>query len=62
LRSAYYGSAKYGCSFYGLIMPISHTMAINTIGAAALAFNDVGDVEFSDYSEMGNIAFSYDSY
>jgi len=61
LSSAYYGTARYGLSFYGLVMPILSTMSMGTVGAAALVFSDQGDATLA-YSSLGDIAFSYDNY
>jgi len=55
LRSAYYGTAKYGCSFYGLVMPLSDldvtfgvqgtiTNSFTNQGAIALTYEDQGTI------------------
>jgi len=61
LKSAYYGTARYGLSFYGLIMPLSHTMTVDTIGAVGLDFSNKGSSDIT-YSHFGGIAFSYSTY
>ena len=47
LSSAYYGTARYGCSFYGLIMPLSDlSVTISNQGAVALTYANQGAITF----------------
>ena len=50
LRSAYYGVAAYGCSYYGLIMPLS---------PPALTFGNQGAI-VNTYSNQGTITLGYE--
>jgi len=51
LTSAYYGTARYGLSFYGLIMPISHTIDYSYVAYTALTYGNEGaiTIEFDEY-------------
>jgi len=60
LRSAYYGIAKYGCSFYGLVMPLlPPALTLGNQGAVTYTFNDQGAIAFT-YGNQGAITFDYE--
>ena len=49
LRSAYYGIAKYGCSYYGLVMPLL---------PASLTYGDCGAIAYT-FGNQGAIALTF---
>ena len=59
LRSAYYGYATYGCSFYGLIMPITSTVDYGDMGSVGLAYGNEGATDLS-YEDQGTITIEYE--
>ena len=59
LSSAYYGTARYGCSFYGLIMPLSDLSVIYGIqGAITNSFSNQGAITLS-YANQGAITLDF---
>jgi len=59
-RSAYYGTAIYGCSYYGLITPFSVAeLTFGYEGIITNTFGNQGAIAFA-FENQGNIIIGYE--
>jgi len=60
LRSAYYGIAKYGCSYYGIVMPLlPASLSYGYQGAADLTYGYQGDTALT-FGVQGTVTIGFE--